>query len=44
VKQGAKGLKSVEIVSGVAEGDLIVVRPTAKLKSGASVRTHLTQP
>ena len=44
VKQGAKGLKSVEIVSGVAEGDVIVVQPTAKLKIGASVRTHLTQP
>jgi multidrug efflux system membrane fusion protein len=44
VKQGAKGLKSVEIVTGVAEGDLVVVQPTAKLKSGASVRTHFAEP
>jgi RND family efflux transporter MFP subunit len=44
VKQGAKGLKSVEILSGVAEGDLVVAQPTATLKSGASVRTHFTQP
>ena len=44
VKQGANGLKSVEILSGVAEGDVIVVQPTATLKSGASVRTHFTQP
>ena len=44
VKQGAKGLKSVEILSGVAEGDLVVVQPAATLKSGASVRTHFTQP
>jgi multidrug efflux system membrane fusion protein len=44
IQQGAKGLKSVEILSGVAEGDTIVVQPTATLKSGASVRTHLVQP
>ena len=44
VKQGANGLKSVEILSGVAESDVIVVQPTATLKSGASVRTHFTQP
>jgi RND family efflux transporter MFP subunit len=44
VKQGAKGLKSVEIVTGVAEGDLVVVQPTATLKSGASVRTHFAEP
>lgn len=44
VKQGAKGLKSLEILSGVAESDLVVVQPTTTLKSGASVRTHFTQP
>lgn len=44
VKQGTKGLKSVEIITGVAESDLVVVQPTTKLKSGASVRTHFTQP
>lgn len=44
VKQGAKGLKSIEILSGVEESDLVVVQPTAKLISGASVRTHITQP
>lgn len=44
VKQGAKGLKSIEIVTGVAESDVIVVQPTAKLKSGAAVRTHYAEP
>jgi membrane fusion protein, multidrug efflux system len=44
VKQGAKGLNSVEIVSGVLESDVIVVQPTATLKSGAKVRTHFAQP
>ena len=44
VKQGAKGLKSLEILSGVTESDLVVVQPTTTLKSGASVRTHFTQP
>ena len=44
VKQGAKGLKSVEILSGVAEGDVIVVQPTATLKSGAVVRAHFAEP
>lgn len=44
VKQGAKGLKSIEILSGVAESDVIVVQPTAKLKSGAAVRTHFAAP
>lgn len=44
VKQGAKGLKSVEILSGVTKSDMIVVQPTAKLKSGAAVRTHFAKP
>jgi hypothetical protein len=44
VKQGAKGLKGVEILSGVAEGDLVVVQPSATLKSAASVRTHFAEP
>ena len=44
VKQGAKGLKSLEILSGVAESDVVVVQPTATLKSGASVRTHYAEP
>ena len=44
IQQGAKGLKSVEIISGLEESDLIVVQPTTKLKSGASVRTHFVQP
>ena len=44
VKQGAKGLKSIEILSGVAENDLLVVQPTIKLKSGASVRTYFAEP
>ncbi len=44
VKQGAKGLKNVEIVTGVTEGDVIVVQPTTTLKSGAAVRTHFAEP
>lgn len=43
VKQGAKGLKSVEILSGIEESDIVVVQPTTKLKSGASVRTHFNE-
>jgi len=44
VKQGAKGFKSIEIISGVKDGDLVVIQPTTKLTSGTSVRTQLTKP
>lgn len=44
VKQGAKGLKTIEIVEGVQEADIVVIQPTTKLKSGATVRTQLVEP
>ncbi len=40
---GASGTHSVEILSGVTQGDVVVVRPTAKLKSGATVRTYFAK-
>jgi multidrug efflux system membrane fusion protein len=44
VEQGAKGLKSIEIIRGVAENDLVVVQPTTTFTPGTSVRTHLVRP
>ncbi len=44
VKIGAKGLKNVEIISGVQESDLVVVEPTAEYTSGTSVRTYIVRP
>ncbi|MFZ4761808.1 MAG: efflux RND transporter periplasmic adaptor subunit [Alphaproteobacteria bacterium] len=44
IKQGAKGVKSVEIINGVGESDVVAVQPTAQFTSGAAVRTHFATP
>jgi membrane fusion protein, multidrug efflux system len=43
VKIGAKGLKNSEILSGVQEGDAVVLRPLPDFKAGESVRPHVIE-
>ncbi len=43
IKQGAKGLKQVEVLSGVKETDLVVTQPAVTLKAGASVRSYFAR-
>jgi multidrug efflux system membrane fusion protein len=43
IKQGAKGLKETEIISGVHDKDTVVIMPSTTLKVGASVRTHFAK-
>ncbi len=43
VQTGAKGLKQIEIISGVTAEDFVVAAPVSTLKAGESVRTHVIE-